>query len=117
MASWRTRQRLERSSWTRHWHVGFSRRRRHPGHQEARDADTGRNRAVAPRKQRPQAKLQRHVVEETQEAATPAKERACHKITATSGVPAELRMAAKLGDDWVNIILVADETLPANRAA
>ena len=61
--------------------------------------------AVAHSKQRPQAKLQRRISEDSLGASLQARERAQQTITATPGAPADLRGAAELGADWIDVVL------------
>ena len=64
---------------------------------------------MAPRKPRAQGRLQRKIAEESLEANAAARERARQKITANPGAPAELRMGAELGDEWVDVLLDDEE--------
>ena len=57
-------------------------------------ADNTRQPAVTQSKQRPQAKLQRRIAEDSLEASPEARERARQAIRATLGAPADLRVAA-----------------------
>ena len=43
-----------------------------------------------------------------------ARERAREKIRDTAGAPAELRMAAELGEEWIDVLLDDEEPLPAD---
>ena len=64
---------------------------------------------MAPRKPRAQGRLQRKIAEKSLEANAAARERARQKITANPGAPAELRMGAELGDEWVDVLLDDEE--------
>ena len=62
----------------------------------------------------PQAKLQRRLAEESLEAAAEAQERANQRIGATPSALAELCVAAKLGEDWMDVIPDEYKVLPAD---
>ena len=59
-------------------------------------------------------RLQRKIAEESLEASVEARERARRKIWDTARATAELRMAAKLGEEWIDILLDDEELLPAD---
>ena len=59
-------------------------------------------------------KLQRKIAEESLEASEEARERALQKIRETAGALAELRMAAELGEEWIDVLLDDEEPLPAD---
>ena len=80
----------------------------------ARAPDGGRQPGAAPPKPHAQVRLQRKVVEESLEAGTEAPERARQKIQDTAGALAELRMAAELGEEWIDVLLDDEEPLPAD---
>ena len=49
------------------------------------------------------------MAEESLEAGAEAQGRASQKIRDTTGVPTELRMAAELGEEWIDVLLDDEE--------
>ena len=79
----------------------------------ARAPDGGRQPGAAPPKPRAQERLQRKIAEESLEASAGARERASKKIRQTVASPAELHMAAELGEEWIDVWLDDEELLLA----
>ena len=67
-----------------------------------------------PPKPRTQVRVQRKVAEESLEVGTEARERARQKIRDTAGAPADLLMAARLGEEWIHVLLDDEEPLPVD---
>ena len=67
---------------------------------------------MAPLKPRTKARLRRKIAEEHLEASAAALERACRKIRETVGAAAEVRMAAQLGEEWIDVVLDDKEPVP-----
>ena len=59
-------------------------------------------------------RLQRKIAEESSEAGAEARERARRKIRDTERAPAELRMAAELREEWIDVLLDDEEPLPVD---
>ena len=83
------------------------------GRVAARAPDSGKQPGAAPPRPRAQVRGQRRIAEESLEAGAEARERARQKILDTAGAPAELRMAAELGEEWIDALL-DDQSLSAD---